>query len=65
MGVVRRDWLSNLHLLQETKVLAGSKFGHSRDRIKSEISETFTSNLIRGDRCDKEIEILTEHPRLG
>jgi hypothetical protein len=52
-------------LLQETKVLTGSKFNLTRDQIKSEISETFTSNLIRGDRCDKEIKILAEHLRLG
>jgi hypothetical protein len=28
-------------------------------------SETFMSNLMNGDRCDQEIEIFTEHPRLG
>jgi hypothetical protein len=28
-------------------------------------SETFMSNLMNGDRCDREIEIFTEHPRLG
>jgi hypothetical protein len=39
------------------KVLTGSKFGLSRDRIKSEIGETFTSNLINGDKRDREIEI--------
>ena len=27
--------------------------------------EIFMSNLINGDKCDKEIEIFTEHPRLG
>jgi hypothetical protein len=27
--------------------------------------ETFMSNLMNEDRCDKEIEIFTEHPRLG
>jgi hypothetical protein len=26
--------------------------------------ETFISNLINGDKCDKEIQIFTEHPRL-
>jgi hypothetical protein len=26
--------------------------------------ETFMSNLMNGDRCDREIEIFTEHPRL-
>jgi hypothetical protein len=31
----------------------------------SKRSETFTSNLMNGDRCDREIEIFTEHPRLG
>jgi hypothetical protein len=31
----------------------------------SKFSETFMSNLINGDKCDKEIEIFTEHPRLG
>jgi hypothetical protein len=30
----------------------------------SEISEIFTSNLIKGDICDREIEVFTEHPRL-
>jgi hypothetical protein len=28
-------------------------------------NETFMSNLMNGDRCDREIEIFTEHPRLG
>jgi hypothetical protein len=40
-------------------------FGLSRDRIKSEIGETFTSNLINGDKRDREIEFFTERPRLG
>jgi hypothetical protein len=31
----------------------------------SKFGETFMSNLMNGDRCDREIEILTEHPRLG
>jgi hypothetical protein len=31
----------------------------------SELGETFMSNLINGDRCDREIEIFTKHPRLG
>jgi hypothetical protein len=26
--------------------------------------ETFMNNLINGDKCDKEIEIFTEHSRL-
>jgi hypothetical protein len=30
----------------------------------SKFGETFMSNLINGDKCDKEIEIFTEHPRL-
>ena len=34
-------------------------------RIKSEIGETFTSNLINGDKRDQEIENLTERTRLG
>jgi hypothetical protein len=29
------------------------------------LGETFMSNLINGDKCDKELEIFTEHPRLG
>jgi hypothetical protein len=29
------------------------------------LDETFMSNLMNGDRCDREIEIFTEHPRLG
>jgi hypothetical protein len=37
----------------------------SGDRVKSEIGETFTSNLINGDKRDQEIENFTEHPRLG
>jgi hypothetical protein len=37
----------------------------SGDRVKSEIGETFTSNLINGDKRDREIENFTEHPRLG
>jgi hypothetical protein len=31
----------------------------------SKLGETFMSNLINGDKCDKELEIFTEHPRLG
>jgi hypothetical protein len=27
--------------------------------------ETLMSNLINGDKCDKDIEIFTEHPSLG
>jgi hypothetical protein len=30
----------------------------------SEFGETFMSNLINGDKCDKEIEIFTKHLRL-
>jgi hypothetical protein len=31
----------------------------------SKFGETFMSNLINGYKCDKDIEIFTEHPRLG
>jgi hypothetical protein len=31
----------------------------------SKFGQTFMSNLINGDRRDQEIEIFTEHPRLG
>jgi hypothetical protein len=31
----------------------------------SKLGETFMSNMMNGDRCDREIEIFTEHPRLG
>jgi hypothetical protein len=31
----------------------------------SKLGKTFMSNLINGDKCDKEIEIFTERPRLG
>jgi hypothetical protein len=31
----------------------------------SKFGKTFMSNLMNGDRCDKEIEMFTEHPRLG
>jgi hypothetical protein len=31
----------------------------------SKFGETFMSNLMNEDRCDKEIEIFTKHPRLG
>jgi hypothetical protein len=47
------------------KVLTGSKFGLSRDWIKTEIGETFTSNMIIGDKRDREIEFFTEHQRSG
>jgi hypothetical protein len=47
------------------KVLTGSKFVLSRDRIKSEIGETFTSNLINGDKRGREIEFFIERSRLG
>jgi hypothetical protein len=29
------------------------------------LDETLMSNLINGDKCDKEIEIFTERPSLG
>jgi hypothetical protein len=28
----------------------------------SKFGETFMSNLIKGDRCNRELEIFTEHP---
>jgi hypothetical protein len=31
----------------------------------SKLDETLMSNLINGDKCDKEIEIFTERPSLG
>jgi hypothetical protein len=31
----------------------------------SKFGETFMSNLMNGDKCDKDIEIFTEHTRLG
>jgi hypothetical protein len=31
----------------------------------SKLGETFMSNLMNEDRCHREIEIFTEHPRLG
>jgi hypothetical protein len=31
----------------------------------SKLDETLMSNLMNGDRCDREIEIFTKHPRLG
>jgi hypothetical protein len=34
-------------------------------RIKSEIGETSTSNLINGYKRGREIEFFTERPRLG
>jgi hypothetical protein len=34
----------------------------SGDRVKSEIGETFTSNLINRDKRDREIEISTDDP---
>jgi hypothetical protein len=37
----------------------------SGDRVKSEIGETFTSNLINGYKRGREIEFFTERPRLG
>jgi hypothetical protein len=37
----------------------------SGDREKSEIGETFTSNLINGDKHDREKENFTERPRIG
>jgi hypothetical protein len=37
----------------------------SGDRVKSEIGEPFTSNLINGDKRDREKENFTERPRLG
>jgi hypothetical protein len=37
----------------------------SGDLVKSEIGETFKSNLINGDKHDREIENFTERPRLG
>jgi hypothetical protein len=37
----------------------------SGDRVKSEIGETFTSNLINRDKRDREIDNFTERPRFG
>jgi hypothetical protein len=37
----------------------------SGDRVKSEIGETFTRNLINGYKRGREIEFFTERPRLG
>jgi hypothetical protein len=60
MRFIIRELFSSLHSFREINVLTGSKFGLSRDRIKSEIGETFTSNLINGDKRDQEIEISTD-----
>jgi hypothetical protein len=38
---------------------------HSPRSNSSEFREVFTINLIKVDKCDKEIEIFTERPRLG
>jgi hypothetical protein len=38
---------------------------HSSRSNSSEFGEVFTINLIKGDKCDKEIEIFAERPRLG
>ena len=65
MRFIIRDGLSSSYSCRELKVLTSSKFDLSRDRIKSEIGETFTSNLIIGDKRDREIEFFTERTRLG
>jgi hypothetical protein len=51
--------------IRRKKFLKAPNLAVSHERITSTIGETFTSNLIKGDRCDREIEIFTEHPRLG
>jgi hypothetical protein len=38
---------------------------HSSRSNSSEFGEVFTINLMKGDKCDKKIEIFTERPRLG
>jgi hypothetical protein len=47
------------------KVLTGSKIGHFSRSINSEFGELPRESLINRDRHDREIEIFTEHPRLG
>jgi hypothetical protein len=54
-----------LRLLQETKSFNRLQIWLFLRSNNSELGETFMSNLINGDRCDREIEIFTEHPRLG
>jgi hypothetical protein len=38
---------------------------HSSRSNSSEFGEVFTINSLKGDKCDKKIEIFTERPRLG
>jgi hypothetical protein len=47
------------------KVLTGSKIGHFSRSINSEFGELPRESLINRDRHDREIEIFTEHLRLG
>jgi hypothetical protein len=53
-GVARRDWLSNLHLLREIKVLTGSKFGCSWDRvIPNLVKHSWVTSWIEIDAIEK------------
>jgi hypothetical protein len=36
-----------------------------RDRVKPEIGDTFSSNLINGDKRDRKIKNFTKRPSLG
>jgi hypothetical protein len=47
------------------KVLTRSKIGCFSRSINSEFGELPRESLINRDRHDREIEIFTEHPRLG
>jgi hypothetical protein len=38
---------------------------HSSRSNSSEFGEVCMINLMKGDKCDKKIEIFTERPRLG
>jgi hypothetical protein len=50
-----------LRLLQETKSFNRLQIWPLVRLNNSEFGETFMSNLMNGDRCDREIEMCTKH----
>jgi hypothetical protein len=54
-----------LAFASRTKSFNRLQFGFFSRSNNSNLGETFMRNSIKGDGCDREIEIFTEHPRLG
>jgi hypothetical protein len=65
MRFIIRERSSSLHSFREIKVLTRSEMGCFSRSNNSEFGELPRESLINRDRHDREIEIFTEHPRLG